>query len=161
MLGEETSSIPPPQNSPSLNSVSKLFRNLMMALPLVIVTPGRTSTLSLIPSWSGTKALFGGVSGELVEVTHIVPSPGSGLVATQPGGYAGAVTESKFSLKTTVPSQGVGVADTVGLGVAVGEIVGQGVPSQNPDTLKTICMFGKPIASRSVGVLIPQSGALM
>ena len=136
-----------------------------MAFPLVIVTPGESSALSLIPSWSGTEALLGGVSGELVEVTHIVPSPGSGLVATQPDGNAGAVTESKFSLKMIVPSHGVGVGEGEEEGegeeVGVGETVGQGVPSQNPETLKTICTLGKPIAARSVGVLIPQSGALM
>ena len=110
---------------------------------------------------------MGGVSGELVEVTHIVPSPGSGLVATQPDGNAGAVTESKFSLKMTVPVplHGVDVAEAEGEAEGeeegVGETVGQGVPSQNPETLKTMCMLGKPIAARSVGVLIPQSGALM
>lgn len=76
------------------------------------------------------------MSGELVVVTHIVPSPGSGLLATQPGGNAGAVTESKFSLKMTVPFplHGVGVAEAeaegeeegeeVGVAVGVGEAVG-------------------------------------
>src|SRR5262245_10325748 len=52
-----------------------------------------------------------------MEVTHIVPSPGSGLVATQPGGNAGAVTLSKFS---THGPDGLGATVAVAVGVAAG-----------------------------------------
>ena len=124
MLGEDTSSTPPSQNIPPLNSVLKLFRNRKTEVTLGIVIGGLSRTLSLIPSWSGMKAALGAVSGVMVEVTQSVPSPGSGFVATQPAGSAGAVTPSKFSLQITVPTQGVGVGvGVVGVGVGVG--VGQ------------------------------------
>src|SRR4029079_5709634 len=136
MFGEETSNTYPSQKIPSLNSVSKLFRKLNTAEALFTVTLIRSSTLSLIPSWSGTKASLGAVSGEIVDVTHMVPSPGSGLVATHPGGNAGAVTPSKFSthgpdgLGATVAvavGVGGGVPPAVAVAVAVGPTLGVGV----------------------------------
>src|SRR5262245_3741549 len=86
---------------------------------------GVTRTLSLTPSWSAMKASLGAVSGVVVEVTHIVPSPGIRLVAVQSAGKAGAVTPSKFSLKTVGPQVGVGV--TVPPAVAVDVAVGVAV----------------------------------
>src|SRR6188474_2499564 len=56
----------------------------------------------------------------MVDVTHMVPSPGSGLVATHPAGNAGAVTLSQFS------TQGPGGGLPAAVAVAVG--VGGGVP---------------------------------
>src|SRR5438132_8504580 len=97
ILGDETSSTYPSQNIPPLISVLKLLRKLMTAEADVIVMGRLSRTLSLIPSWSGMKASFGAVSGVTVEVTHMIPSPGSGFVATQPAGSAGATTPSKFS----------------------------------------------------------------
>src|SRR5262245_30885723 len=102
---------------PSLNSVSKLFRKRNTGDNEVIEMSGVTRTLSLMPSWSGMKASLGAVSGVVVEVTHIIPSPGIIFDATQPAGKAGAVTPSKFSLKTVAPQVGVGV--TVPPAVAV------------------------------------------
>ena len=84
---------------------------------------GESRTLSLIPFWSATKASFGAVSGVTVEVTHRIPSSGSGFVATQPGGSAGAITSSKFS---TQGPEGLGLADGDGVGVA-GVLLGVGV----------------------------------
>src|SRR5436853_6026909 len=111
MLGADTSSTYPSQKIPPLISVLKLFRKLIMGDVLVIVTPILSRTLSLIPSWSATKASLGGVSGATVVVTHMVPSPGSGFDATQPAGNAGAVTPSQFS--THGPA---GLADGFGVG---------------------------------------------
>src|SRR4029077_16368741 len=118
-----TSSTYPSQNTPPLISVLKLLRKVIMGEVLVMVTPVLSRTLSLIPSWSGMKASLGALSGVMVEVTHRVPSPGSGFVATQPGGKAGAVTPSMFS---THGPEGVGLADAAGVGVPCG--VGDGVP---------------------------------
>ena len=61
----------------------------------------------------------------MVEVTHIVPSPGTGFVATQPGGRAGAVTESQFS---THGVEGVAEGDGEGVPLAVGLGPGDGLP---------------------------------
>src|SRR5438477_6444440 len=108
--GADTSSTYPSQNMPPLISVLKLLRKLIMGEVLVIETPVLSRTLSLIPSWSGTKASLGALSGVMVEVTHKTPSPGSGFDATQPGGKAGAVTLSKFSMHG-------GPADGLGLGL--------------------------------------------
>src|SRR5437762_4914471 len=93
---------------------------------LATVSPALSRTLSLIPSWSGTKASLGAVSGITVEVTHMTPSPGSGFVAVQPAGSAGAVTLSQFSRHGPA---GVGVGDPPpGVEVAVAVAVGPGVP---------------------------------
>src|SRR5438034_11493478 len=101
-----------------------------MADGLVTVTPNLSRTLSLIPSWSGIKALLGAVSEVTVVVTHMTPSPGSGFDALQPGGNAGAVTESQFS---TQGSDGVGLGDPPGVppgvDVAVAVGVGDGPPT--------------------------------
>src|SRR5450759_1193460 len=134
MLGADTSSTYPSQNVPPLISVLKLLRKVIIGAVLVMVTPVLSRTLSLIPSWSGMKASLGALSGVMVEVTHRVPSPGSGLVATQPGGKAGAVTPSQFSRHGP---EGVGLTGGVGDGgggvppgvdVAVAVAVGVGVP---------------------------------
>src|SRR5712671_5713731 len=113
MLGADISSTYPSQNMPPLISVLKLFRKLIMGDVLETATPILSRTLSLIPSWSAIKALLGAVSEVTVVVTHMVPSPGSGLVAVQFGGNAGAVTSSQFS--THGP-------DGVGLGVPPGAV---------------------------------------
>src|SRR5436190_9987760 len=100
---------------------------------LVTATPVLSRTLSLIPSWSGIKALLGALSELSVVVTHRVPSPGSGFVAVQPVGNAGAVTESQFSTQGTGDPAAVAVAVGVGdvppgVDVAVAVAVGDGVP---------------------------------
>src|SRR5436190_20334971 len=85
------------------------------------------------------KAALGGLSGVVVVVTHVIPSPGSGFDATQPDGNAGAVTLSKFSVHGPEgvgvglgPPPAVAVAVAVGLGpppaVAVAVGVGLGPP---------------------------------
>src|SRR5213592_4719319 len=110
MLGADTSSTYPSQNIPPLISVLKLLRKLITGEVLVKLTPTLSSTLSLIPSWSATKALLGAVSEVTVVVAHMTPSPGSGFEATHPGGSAGAVTLSQFSMQGP-PGVGVGVGD--------------------------------------------------
>src|SRR5437667_4503134 len=131
--GADISSTYPSQNMPPLISVLKLFRQLIIGDALVTMTPILSTTLSLIPSWSGTKASLGAVSGITVEVTHMTPSPGSGFVAVQPVGSAGAVTLSQFSRHG--PEAAVAVAVAVGVGgggvppaVAVAVAVGVGEP---------------------------------
>src|SRR5437762_14143654 len=129
MLGADTSSTYPSQKVPPLNSVLKLLRKLIMVDVIVTVSPARSRTLSLIPSWSGTKASLGAVSGVSVVVTHMTPSPGSGFVAVQPAGSAGAVTPSQFS--THGPADGVGLGGG-GVPPAVAVAVGVGVPPPPP-----------------------------
>src|SRR5204862_574052 len=97
MLGADTSSTYPSQKIPPLNSVLKLLRKLIMGDVLVTVSPALSRTLSLIPSWSGTNASLGAVSGVSVVVTHMTPSPGPGFVPVQPARSAGAVTLPHFS----------------------------------------------------------------
>src|SRR6266446_8045500 len=110
MLGEDTSSTYPSQNTPPLISVLKLFRKLNVAEAEVTVIFRLSRYLSLIPFWSGMNASLGAVSGVTVEVTHMVGSgiPTVPFVATHPAGSAGAVTPSKFS--THGAALGVGVA---------------------------------------------------
>src|SRR5204863_901933 len=132
MLGADISSTYPSQNIPPLISVLKLFRKLIMGDALVTMTPILSRTLSLIPSWSGTKASLGALSGTTVEVTHMTPSPGSGFDAFQPGGNAGAVTESQFS---TQGSDGVGLGDPPGVPAGVDVAVAVGV-GDGPPTLR-------------------------
>src|SRR5438132_13214264 len=105
ILGEETSSTPPSQNTPPLNSVLKLLRKLIWADAEVMAKPGVSRYLSLIPFWSGMNASLGAVSGVMVEVTHMVGSgiPTVPFVATHPAGSAGAVTPSKFSANAVLP----------------------------------------------------------
>ena len=62
-----------------------------------------------------------------VDVTHMTPSPGSGFVAVQPAGNAGAVTPSQFSMHAA-PAVAVAVAVAVGTGVPPIVAVGVGVP---------------------------------
>src|SRR6266403_344674 len=122
--GAETSSTYPSQNIPPLISVLKLLRKLIIGEVLVKVIPTLSSTLSLIPSWSSMNASLGGLSGVTVEVTHMMPLPGSGFEATHPGGSAGAVTLSQFS---THGPPGVGVGVGAGVGVPLGVVVAVGV----------------------------------
>src|SRR5436190_6621948 len=134
MLGADTSSTYPSQKIPPLNSVLKLLRKLIMGDVLVTISPALSTTLSLIPSWSGTKASLGAESGVSVVVTHMTPSPGSGFVAVQPAGSAGAVTPSQFSTHGTGDPAAVAVAVGVGdvppgVNVAVAVAVGTGVPA--------------------------------
>ena len=124
MLGEDTSNTPPSQYVPSLNSVSKLFRKLNTGAAELITTPERSSTLSLITAVSATNALLS-VSGSPVEVTQVGGGPTT-MVCVHPGGNAGGVTPSKFSVQAA--GLGVGVAGG-GVGVAGGaDGVGVGTP---------------------------------
>ena len=76
--------------------------------------------------------MLGALSDIAVVVTHITPSPGSGFDATQPGGSAGAVTLSQFSVHGGA-GEGVGLTDGLGLadgdGEGEGEGEGEGVPA--------------------------------
>src|SRR5262245_17567739 len=65
-------------------------------------------------------AQLGAPSGDVTEVTHMVPSPGSGFVATHPAGNAGAVTESQVSRHGPL-GLGDGLLTGVGLGLTPGE----------------------------------------
>src|SRR5438477_3803689 len=136
ILGEDTSSTPPSQNTPPLISVLKLLRKRNWAEAEVIRMGGVPRNLSLMPSWSVTNASLGAVSGLVVEVTHRMPLPEPPVV--QPGGRAGATTPSKFSTNAGLPhGVAVGVAEgatvavavAVGVGVGVGGGVGVGHPS--------------------------------
>ena len=66
--------------------------------------------------------MLGALSDIAVVVAHRTPSPGSGLLATQPRGRAGAVTLSQFY--TQGPA---GVGDGLGLPAGVGDGVPAGV----------------------------------
>ena len=70
---------------------------------------------------------MGEVSGAVVEVAHMVPSPAIRLDATQPAGKAGVVTPSKFSLNTVAPQVGVGVTVPPAVAVGVGDAVTLGL----------------------------------
>src|SRR5205814_2331391 len=134
ILGEDTSSTYPSQNTPPLISVLKLFRKLNVAAAEVTLIFRVSRYLSLIPSWSGIKASLGAVSGLMVEVTHISGSgvPTVPFVATHPAGSAGAVTPSKFSMQPVFGLVGLGVAGG-GVGVAGGTVgVGVGVGGGDP-----------------------------
>ena len=138
---------------------------------------GESRSLSVTTFGSSTKASFGGESGVVVEVTHI-GAPPMALDATQPAGKAGATTPSKFWLNTT-GAHGVAVGAAVAVDVAVAVAVaaavdvavavavavaiglGVGHAPQLPLTLNRMCMFANPIAARLVGVVIPQSAALI
>jgi hypothetical protein len=70
---------------------------------------GESSRLSLIASGSFTNAALGaesagGNGSPSFEVTQNMPSGSIALVAVHPGGSAGGVTPSKFSLNTVVGS---------------------------------------------------------
>lgn len=148
---------------------------------------GVSSRLSLIVGGSSTKASLGGVSGAEADVTQVGGGP-EALDADQPAGSAGGTTPSKFSLSkmaehgvplpvavaVAVPAAvavaaavevevavGTGDAVDVAVAVAVANGLGVGQVPHVPLTLKMMCMFGKPMVARSVGVVIPQSAALM
>src|SRR5215831_3124215 len=100
MLGEDTSKTPPSNKLLlPLRSKSKLCRKVTCATVEVIAIPGVSRRLSLTVPGSSTKAELGGESGVVAVVTHSAPVP-IALLAVQPVGNAGAVTVSKFSLKT-------------------------------------------------------------
>ena len=145
--GADTSSTNPSQKIPPLNSVLKLFRKVIMGDVLVMATFNLSRTLSLIPSWSAIKASLGGLSGVVVEVTHMVPSPGSGFDATQPAGSAGAVTPSKFSTHGPV---GVGLVDGVGVG-------GGGVPPPGVDVAVAVGVAVPLGVAEGTGGPLPRS----
>ena len=86
---------------------------------------GESMAISLIPSWSGTNASFGGLSGSIGEVTH---------PPDQPEGRIGGVTPSKFCMHAPGLGVGVGVGDALGVGEGVnpGEDVGDGVGVDGP-----------------------------
>src|SRR6266487_4953575 len=70
---------------------------------------GESSRLSLSASGSFTNAALGDESADgdgspELEVTHKMPSGSIAFVAVQPGGSAGGVTPSKFSLNTVIGS---------------------------------------------------------
>ena len=94
----------------------------MRGLEVVIGIFGVLRYLSLTDGGSSTKASLGGESGVVVEVTHNGAEP-TALLATQPVGSAGAVTESKFSA-----NEEHGVGEGVGVGGTVAVGVGEGVP---------------------------------
>src|SRR5450631_3979122 len=75
---------------------------------------GESRGLSLTVDGSSTNASFGAVSGAVVEVTQ--------KALDHPAGRAGAITPSKFSLKT-MPAHGVPVGVDIGVPVAVGVAV--------------------------------------
>src|SRR3982750_2759809 len=127
MLGEDTSSTPPSQNTPLLISVLKLLRKVSCAEAELTMMLRETRYLSLTPFWSSTNASLGAVSATLATVIHFTPLSGGepSLLAVHPAGRAGAVTPSKFS---THGGAGVGVAVGAGVGVAVGAGVGVDVP---------------------------------
>ena len=74
------------------------MRKLTCVLAEAIKIPGVSRSLSLIAFGSSTKALFGGESGEAVEVTQSGAGP-EAFVAVHPAGSAGATTLSNFSTK--------------------------------------------------------------
>src|ERR1700694_268240 len=101
ILGEDTSSTHPSQNTSvggGSCSVLKLLRKLITGAAELMLMGRVSRTLSLIISWSSMKASLGGVSGVTVVVTHRMPLPGIGFVATHPAGRAGAITPSKASV---------------------------------------------------------------
>src|SRR5678815_5374726 len=97
--------------------------------------------------------LLGGLSDIVVVVAHIVPSPGSGLLATQPDGNAGAVTLSRFSMHG--PAEGLGLAD--GEGVGDGDGVPPGVGVGNGPLAKRSYISTKPTP---VPLFTPESKAV-
>ena len=122
MFGEETSSTPPSK----VFSRLKKLRKLNCAAGDVITMFGVSRSLSVTTAGSSINASLGGVSGVVVDVTHI-GAPPVALVATHPAGNAGAVTPSKFSFNA-VPAHGVPVGDGAGVPVEVAVAVGVGVP---------------------------------
>src|ERR1700749_2395062 len=144
MFGEEISTTPPSQYVPSLNSVSKLFRNVSTGAPELTTPPARSSTLSLTVVVSLMNALLGAVSDPVVEVTQPGGGPDTAAVV-QPGGNAGAVTPSKFSVHAPaglgvgdagggvgLAGGGVGVLPGLGDAPGVGETPGVGVGTGGP-----------------------------
>ena len=101
------------------------MRKVICAEAEVIEIFGVIKCLSVTTFGSSINAVFGGVSGVVVDVTHN-GAPPVAFDATQPAGNAGAVTPSKFSLNATPAHVGVGV--TVPPDVAVAVAVGVGVP---------------------------------
>ena len=73
------------------------MRKVICALAELIERFGESSRLSVTTFGSSINAVFGAVSGVVVDVTQSGAAP-IALLATQPAGRAGAVTESKFSV---------------------------------------------------------------
>src|ERR1043166_1175905 len=143
ILGEDTSNTPPSQNVPSLNSVSKLFRNESTGAAELITTPLRSSTLSLITAVSVTNALLP-TSGFPAEVAHAGGGPVT-IVCVHPLGNAGGVIVSKVSVHATA---GVGVGDEGG---GVGVIGGTGVLPGVADATGVGVGVGRPGVGVGIG----------
>src|SRR5204863_8627016 len=107
MFGDDISRTPPSKKLLPARSKSKLWRKTTCATVELIAIPGVSRRLSLCADGSSTKTALGALSGVAVDVTQSGAGP-TALFATQPGGNAGAVTASKFSLKT-VRVQAVGM----------------------------------------------------
>lgn len=123
---------------------------------------------------SSWKAQFGGVFGAVALVAQFVPSAqvpvGVQLAApgvkevTQPAGRAGAVTPSKFWLKTTIGVQvwvgvagvGVGIGVVVGVGVGGGVKVGDGWHSL--DGPRTATVIGAPVLKKPIVAFVKVGG---
>ena len=112
------------------------MRKVICAAAVLIAIFGVIRCLSVTTFGSSINAVFGAVSGVVVDVTQSGAAP-IALLATQPAGRAGAVTESKFSVNVphgVVEGAAVAVAVAVGVGdgvpvvVAVAVGVGEGVP---------------------------------
>src|ERR1043166_4778807 len=150
ILGEDTSNTPPSQNVPSLNSVSKLFRNESTGAAELITTPLRSSTLSLITAVSVTNALLP-TSGFPAEVAHAGGGPVT-IVCVHPLGNAGGVIVSKVSVHATA---GVGVGDEGGgvgvIGGADGLGVGTGVLPGVADATGVGVGVGRPGVGVGIG----------
>ena len=101
---------------------------------------GESSRLSLTPWGLSTKAAFGGVSkaGEGIPAFDVVQSGGGpgAFVAVHPGGNAGGVTPSKFSLNVVVGSaqEGVRASST--------SVVASGVESLRPPAATSVLWVG-------------------
>ena len=87
-----------------------------MAAAELMTRNGESRALSLRTAGSSTNASFGAVSGVVVEVTQ--------KALDQPGGRAGAVTLSKFSVKSSPHGIGEGVEEGVEVEVEEGVAVG-------------------------------------
>src|SRR6188474_2418392 len=81
-------------------STLKLLRKLNDPPPAAIAIAGEISSVLPTAAGSGANALFGAVSGVVVDVTQATSAPVAALV--HPVGRAGAVTPSKFSLEQLI-----------------------------------------------------------
>src|SRR6188768_318387 len=125
-------------------SVLKLLRKLNDPPPAAIINAGEISSVLPTAAGSGANALFGAVSGVVVDVTQGTSAPVAAVV--HPAGSAGAVTLSKFSLQPGPGGVGVavGVAVPVGVGVATpahGRLVIVSTLTPPPETLLSVAIL--------------------